>query len=302
VWRSRHVRPSPPREGVRGTRRAAGGTVARGAEHPLHPRRHPQCVGEWAEDKKHHILRTYIDATREVRAKYLPENGGGGGAAFIDLSSGPGRARVREDSHLVDGSPLIAAKHAAAPFSKLIFCDLDPENVGALQARTRSDARVKILHGDCNIIVEAIAAEIPEYGLNLALYDPYALSAMDFAAIKTIASVGKRMDLLINFPTDDMKRNLAKRQTHESTKARMGKALGEAVTASRPKDVPREIETLRKNLAAVGYTGKDVRSVAVENGVGVIMYHLVYASKDPLGDKIWQRITRPKQRELALPT
>ncbi len=30
------------------------------------------------------------------------------------------------------------------------------------------------------------------------------------------------------------------------------------------------------------------------------MYHLVYASKDPLGDRIWQSITSATQRELGL--
>jgi hypothetical protein len=30
------------------------------------------------------------------------------------------------------------------------------------------------------------------------------------------------------------------------------------------------------------------------------MYHLVYAPKDPLGDRIWRSITSAKQRELGL--
>ncbi len=97
-----------------------------------------------------------------------------------------------------------------------------------------------------------------------------------------------------------MKRNIAKAKTNAVTKTRMQKALGEGVRADDPKDVVREIETFRRNLAALGYTGNRVRSVPVSNNQGVIMYHLVYASKDPLGDKIWQSITSPKQRELGL--
>ena len=81
----------------------------------------------------------------------------------------------------------------------------------------------------------------------------------------------------------------------------MGKALGQGVQAGRAGEVVREIDTLVGNLASLGYTGSNVRRVPVTNSQGVVQYHLVYASRDPLGDKIWQSITAsPTQRELAL--
>jgi three-Cys-motif partner protein len=255
-----------------------------------------QCVGEWAEDRKHHILRNYVEATREARAKYLPPRGRGG-AAFIDLFAGPGRARVRSTGLMVDGSPMISMKHSGAPFTKLIFCDLDASNAAALRGRACCDPRVTVIQGDCNLVIDKIVSEIPAYGLNFALIDPFGLAPMDFDTIKKIASAGKRMDLLIHFPTGDMKRNIAKSDTSEATKARMGKALGEGVRAERPKDVVREVDTLRRNLGSLGYTGASVRTVPVTNQQGVIIYHLVYASRDSLGDKIWQSITSPKQQD-----
>lgn len=257
-----------------------------------------QCVGDWAEDKKHDLLRRYIEATREARAKFLPP-AGPGGAAFIDLFAGPGRARVRSTGEVVDGSPLIALNHAAAPFTKLIFCDLSSENVAALQQRLRGDRRAFTVNGDCNTEIGAIAAQVPPYGLNLALVDPYGLSALQFSTLRVLASF-ERMDLLIHFPTGDMKRNIENPSATAATRVRMGRAFGEGVQAASAKTVVREIETLRRNLADLGYTGKAVRSVPVQNSQGVVMYHLVYASKDKLGDKIWQSITSPKQRELPL--
>lgn len=258
-----------------------------------------QVIGEWAEERKHTVLRNYIEATQKVRRKYLPPLGVGG-AAYLDLFAGPGRARVHSTGAIVDGSPLIAVKHTAAPFSQLVFCDLDSANVAALRKRTNGDERVLIIEGDCNIEIDRIVAEVPRYGLNLAFIDPYGLGALHFATIEKLARSSDRMDLLIHYPTGAMKRNIGRARTQAVTKARMAKAIGGGVKAERPRDVAREIETLRKNLEKLGYTGKKLRSIPVENSKGVVMYHLVYVSKHPLGDVIWDSIRRSEQRELPL--
>jgi three-Cys-motif partner protein len=196
----------------------------------------------------------------------------------------------------VSGSPLIATKHAAVPFTKLIFCDLDPGNVAALRKRTSGDDRVTIMPGDCNQHIDGIVAEVPRYGLNLALIDAYGLGPLAFDTIRKLAISSERMDLLYHYPTGTMKRNIANAKAGAATKAKMARALGDGVTAIAPRHVVREIETLRGNLAKLGYTGKKARIVEVPNSKGVIMYHLIYASRHPLGDDIWDSITRPKQQ------
>lgn len=259
-----------------------------------------ESIGDWAEATKHRILSNYIEATREVRRRFLPPRGQGR-AAYIDLFAGPGRALVGSTGEIVNGSPLIAAGHSTAPFTKLVFCDRDAENAAALRARTAGDNRVTIIEGDCNVEGDRIVEEIPRYGLNLAFIDPYGLKELSFETIQKLANSSERMDLLIHYPTGAMKRNIAKVKTQAVTKARMAKALGEGVKADQPRDVTRQIdETLRKNLERLGYTGRKVRSVPVRNSKGVPMYHLVYASKHPLGDDIWESITRPRQGELPL--
>jgi len=69
-------------------------------------------VGPWTAEK-HDYLRRYITATKAARARFLPP-AGPGGAAFIDLFGGPGRAQVRGHKEIIDGSPLIAARHRDA--------------------------------------------------------------------------------------------------------------------------------------------------------------------------------------------
>ena len=61
-------------------------------------------VGPWAREK-HERLRKYVDISRATRRKFVQ---GTGGATYIDLFSGTGRAIIRGTSEKLDGSPLVA--------------------------------------------------------------------------------------------------------------------------------------------------------------------------------------------------
>ena len=52
----------------------------------------------------------------------------------MDLFAGPSRARVSTSGELVDGSPLVALKQPV-PFTKLVLCELDGENIESLKRR-----------------------------------------------------------------------------------------------------------------------------------------------------------------------
>ncbi|MCC6651529.1 MAG: three-Cys-motif partner protein TcmP [Candidatus Eisenbacteria bacterium] len=250
-----------------------------------------QCVGIWATDK-HHYLRQYIGATRSVRKKFLGP--GKGGAAFIDIFAGPGMVRVRDTGDIHPGSPLIALQHREAPFSKLVFADREPANVAALQARTASDAaRVKIIPGDSNANIDKIASQIPEYGLNIALVDPFALSALKFRTLERLGRL-PRMDLIIHFPTGDIKRNV---KQNENTRQWLTEALGTdswMTTFTSMKDIGRLIELFKEQLSSLGYGSMSVPSEPIKNNKNLPLYYLVYASKNPRGDAIWKSITKNK--------
>jgi three-Cys-motif partner protein len=55
----------------------------------------------WTKEK-HERLRRYVDITRGVRRKWVE---GLGGATYIDLFCGSGRALIRETGERIDGSP-----------------------------------------------------------------------------------------------------------------------------------------------------------------------------------------------------
>lgn len=258
---------------------------------------HPvQCVGEWAVEVKHGYLLRYIEASWAARRKFLEPRGGyaSSGAGFLDLFSGPGRVRMRESGKLRDGSPLIALEHAKAPFSRVVLCDLAPENAAALRFRTQAHAdRVKVFEGDANELIDELVAELPTYGLNLALVDPFALGPLRFETLARLSRV-QRMDIMLHFPTSDIRRNLVQLYSQDDNDA-LDKALGtrewrEIVKSTR--DVSKLIELLVRQLERLGYTGNLNRAVPVTNRKEGELYRLMLLSKRELADNIWQSITR----------
>ncbi len=97
-------------------------------------------VGPWAKEK-HERLRKYIDISRATRRKYVEDKGDGaykGGATYIDLFCGSGRAIIRDTDEKIDGSPLVAFKSArdgGAPFSEIYLADISEENCRAAEKR-----------------------------------------------------------------------------------------------------------------------------------------------------------------------
>lgn len=248
-----------------------------------------QCVDWWAGDK-HDYLSRYIEATRAVRARYI-EPVGQGGAAFIDLFSGPGVACVRSTGQVIPGSPLIALRHAAAPFSRLVFCDLDPENIRALAARTVNDReRISVVPGDSNENIAAVVAQVPEYGLNMALVDPYGPRELCWGTMRALAA-RTRMDFIIHFPTGSLKRNFGKRGFDRRIDAIVGTDAWRAKVRG-ARDVPRLIGYLRSSLVGLGYASDQVRSLPITNSRNVPIYHLVFATRHERGNAIWQSIAR----------
>ncbi|WP_052546901.1 three-Cys-motif partner protein TcmP [Enhygromyxa salina] len=243
-----------------------------------------QCVGEWAENDKHGYLRAYIEATREARRKFS-ESG------FVDLFAGPGRVCVRERGEIFDGSPLLALAHDSAPFSRVVLCDLAQVNVDALRHRTaRYGDRVEILHGDSNSRVHELVRLLPP-GLNLVLVDPFGLAPLHFETLRILSQV-EHLDLIVNFPTSDLRRN--KDHYIDPTNEVVARALGVPGWRERlgPGDIALETASqFVDSLAGLGYTGTQNRMIPIMRA-GSELYRLIFASKHPLGDRIWTSVTR----------
>jgi three-Cys-motif partner protein len=253
-------------------------------------------VGSWAVDEKHEYLRRYVDATRATRRKFLEPGSHGppGGAAYVDLFAGPGRVRVRERGELADGSPMLALGWTDAPFSKVVLCEKDPESIAALRHRTAAFGdRVHIEEGDCNERIESLVAALPRRGLVLAVIDPFAIAQLRFSTIQRLARC-PRVDFIINLPTSDIERNLKLNYAAPDNDV-LARALGDTVWRERilrPRDAHLAGSILAEQLARLGYTGAENQSIPIKNAQNRELYRLVFASKKPLGDRLWRDIVR----------
>lgn len=264
-----------------------------------------QCVGRWASEK-HEIVQKLVEATAPARSRYDGTSPRGdfssGGTGYIELFAGPGRARVRETEKFIDGSPLVALKAAAAknPFTRPVLCDIAPVNVAALRARTARFG-AEVIEGDCNKQIDEIVRNIPAYGYNLALIDPFAPSALKFDTLRRLAAI-RRMDMIIHFPTGSMKRNWD--HDYEELLGLPYKDWGVDREMMGPKAIPRLIAVLRRQLVALGYAEDEIHTPnipAIKNGSNVILYHLIFVSKHSLGKKIWNSITQTQHGQRSLP-
>jgi three-Cys-motif partner protein len=164
-------------------------------------------VGPWAKDK-HERLRKYIDISRAARRKFVV---GPGGATYIDLFCGAGRAFVRDLNETIDGSPLVAFKSArdgGVPFSEIHIADLDEQRCAAAAARIADAGGAATQYsGSAADTVAEIAARLNPYGLHFAFLDPFNLDALPFKVIETLSRL-RRIDMLIHVSAQDLQRNL----------------------------------------------------------------------------------------------
>ena len=164
-------------------------------------------VGPWANDK-HERLRKYVDISRATRRKFVE---GTGGATYIDLFCGSGRAFIRGTNEKIDGSPLVAfkcARKSGVPFSEIHIADIDQgECAAAAQRIARAGGAAMQYVGKSQQTVAQIVSRLNPSGLHFAFLDPFNLDDLPFSVFETLSQL-KRIDLLIHVSAQDLQRNL----------------------------------------------------------------------------------------------
>jgi three-Cys-motif partner protein len=253
---------------------------------------------DYAKDKLR-ILNGYISrfivAMREkpMRALY-----------YIDLEAGPGKNRFKSNGDIMNGSPLIAL-NARFPFTHYRFVEQKKELVEALKTRVAASDRhdrVRVLEGDCNVMVDFIVREIQtldnqfiagkQKSLNLAFLDPEGLE-LEWQTVEKLGKI-ERIDLIINFSTSGFTRNA--NQMLEKDKAdKLDRFFGtpdwrgvyQPVSKKDNTHVRREmLDFYKTRLATLGYKIHPEEKV-FRSSKNMQIYTLMFASKHPLGNKFW---------------
>ena len=258
-------------------------------------------AGPWAAEKLDY-LRRYIDVFEtSMRRKWTERN-------YVDLLAGPGKNRVRDTGKILLGSPLLALA-VPYPFTGYYFVDCESSSTETLSKRLANIAQpeqVHIITGDCNVVVDGIVARLrrtEEHSLNLAFLDPEGLE-VHWATVAKLATV-RRMDLIINYPEGSLNRAMRKssEQTGETAVDRFfGSRAWRSIHADWQSGQSRAkhrqlIDLYRRQLQDSGYgevreSGELSSEPLVRNTQrNVPLYRLLFASKHPLGETFWRKVT-----------
>ena len=268
--------------------------------------------GLWVKEKLYFVKR-YIDAF-EIAMR----GGGWRRRIFIDLFSGPGKCVVRETNEYLLGSPLIALQ-TQYPFTDYYFGDLEPNTMDYLRQRVSESLipkeRIHFLIGNANDSVNDVVTEIAQCDkkfikgvlscLNLAFLDPEGLE-LEWKTIERLAQM-KRMDLIIHYSQNGLTRNLDK--SYATTKDTVVDAFfgdrnwrdvyKSALSKRESIGVHRAlIDYYKSKLSSLGYVViNDSEEIAHEPLIrntqrNAPLYRLLFASKHPLGNKIWNEVTK----------
>jgi len=260
-----------------------------------------RASGPWAA-KKLDYLKRYIEIFEISMRKKWPRRN------FVDLFSGPGKCRT-DSGTIFLGSPLIALT-TTFPFTDYFFADIDSASISALEERCKALPlfdRIRFLAEDSNKAVARVISEIQTLdrlrkspSLNLAFLDPEGLE-LEWKTVAALASVQK-MDLIIHYPVMGLKRNLAnasKEDEHQLDLFFGDKEWRTIYTkAGEVSVVERELLIhYKRKLQMLGYTEvkqdeETENEPAIKNTKGGLLYRLLFASKNPLGDKFWKEVIK----------
>lgn len=268
-------------------------------------------VDIWTKEKLDYLRRYIYSFTTALRNKFEELN-------YIDLFCGPGKNYIEEDDIYIDGSPIIALK-TENPFNNYIFNDNDEKVIFSLKKRTeRFEANIHFLNNDCNQTIDEISNIVNPKSRNLLFIDPTGID-LNFITLKLL-SEKVITDILMLFPFGiGIKRNA--RNMIESGSIKLLRFLGiedidelmelleiendNLSILNDKEELNRKILDLYINqLSRINYDKVSKPDfVAITNKNNVIMYHLIFASKNTLGHKIWRSIKSKRangQRELGL--
>lgn len=256
-------------------------------------------VDIWAKEKHEYLVR-YLDISRSVRAKFIgPQKGG---ATYIDLFCGTGRAKIRSTGEYIDGSCVAAWRKSVegkAPFSEVHIADLDEERLRLAERRLRDlGAPVITYHGPAIDTVKRIVNKVGTHALNFAFVDPFSLGALDFQIIRELARL-KYIDTLVHVSKMDLQRNLASniRNDQQAFDA-FAPGWREAVDLHQaPAKIRHDVFEHWRNLVAKSgidaSKGADVKLITGTHGQH--LYWLLLAAKHELALKFWQKAAQSNQ-------
>ena len=210
--------------------------------------------------------------------------------AYVDLFAGPGLNKIGESRFPIPGSPLIplVIRETNFQFSSFIFSETNQEYYNALKnriAKINPPIRPQIFLEDANAMVERLPNLLRGIDHSLVFLDPEGME-MHWNSVATLCATID-CDLIINFPSSGITRNLDNAQASSTIARFLG--LGERPVLPHANE-EWAIKVYRENLMRVG---KNISTeIKVRSGEGAFHYHLIPAVKTTAGGSPWFNLFR----------
>lgn len=244
-------------------------------------------VRNWVPNQKHTLLAKYIGAARGAM-RLTPKR------VFIDPFCGPGRIQVVGEPITRDGGALVAARQAMAHdvgYTQYLVGDLDTVRADACATRLAAvGGAAEAFHGPAVVTVKDMVERVPSSALTLAYIDPYSLEYLSFEIFQTLASL-RKVDILVHFSTMDVLRNI---ETERQRKRFDAAAPGwqEALKGHNKNNERIAFFNYWRGLVqGLGFNFSKEMSL-IHNSNDQEIYRLVFFSRHPLPDKLWNDVAK----------
>lgn len=267
-------------------------------------------AGEWAE-KKHRLLRHYVDISREPRRGFVDPAeaarrgipGGPAGATYIELFSGPGRLFVKDTDNFFDGSPLVAygeSMRTRTAFTSMHLGDERPDFCEAARTRLQARGTAPIVYSmKADQAAGRIVAALNPYGFNFAFLDPFGIEGLPFTIIETFARF-KRMDMLIHVSAIALQRKLPEWvESRHCPLDDFAPSWRAVVRGLRPDDIVARGRIFEHWLSLIRKVGfQDAKGKPLIRGPqNQALYWLVLIAKHELATQFWDAISRDENQD-----
>ena len=219
---------------------------------------------------------------------------------YVDLFAGPGLNKIGDQKVPIPGSPLVPVavkdplkKHT---FSAFIFSETEEEYAKALATRVKffpeMTAISQIRTQDANQVVVELPDILKDLDIGhcLVFIDPEGLE-FKWKSLESLVT-HTDCDLIINFPSSGVQRNLQNPETKHTVQAFLGPG---SENIPRGADEEWAIQLYRKNLAKVG---KDVSTEITIKSGGPFHYHLIPAVKTTYRNSPWFSNIFPRAKQI----
>jgi three-Cys-motif partner protein len=196
---------------------------------------------------------------------------------------------------------------------------MDSQNIQSLKTRSNASKvpakSINFFVGDANKLVAEVADTISNFDrkfvqgllpcLNLAFLDPEGLE-LEWKTVEALAGM-KRMDLIIHYSQNGLTRNLERCYSSQSETI-IDRFFGDRKWRDVYKKVSEKKEMIGPHRALIDYYKSKLRDlgyVVINDSEELIreplirntkrnapLYRLIFASKHPLGNKIWNEVTK----------